>query len=180
MHILIAIFLVLSSLAAWYLRLKALNTAARDVGQLARRAANAPRKFAFMSRANKTGIKAVDDPLEAGAILMVLAAGANAGQGLAQEQEKVIKAEARKIFEMSGDDAADLITHAVWMVREVDLISGVVLRMVQVLKQSPGIGATELIDLHESLEAVSTAMGEPDERQDRTLELYRNKVGISV
>lgn len=180
MHILIVIFLVLSSLAGWYLRLKALNAAARDVGQLAKRAVNAPRKFAFMSRAKKTGIKGVDDPLEAGAILMVLAAGANAGQGLAQEQEKIIKAEACKVFAMDADDAADLIAHAVWMVRDVDLVSGVVLRMTQVLKQSPGIGATELVDLHESLEAVSTAMGEPDAGQGRTLELYRNKVGISV
>ena len=141
---------------------------------------NAPRKFAFMSRAGKTGLKSVDDPLEAGAILMVLIAGAHTGRGLAPEQERVIQAEAQKVFELSSADAADLMTHAVWMVRDVDLVSGVVLRMTQVIKQAPGIGAAELVDLHEILEAVSTALGEPDAEQARILELYRNKVGMTV
>jgi len=180
MHILIAVFTALAALATWYLRLKAIGTAARDVGKVAQRVRNAPRKFAFMSRAGKTGLKAVDDPLEAGAILMVLVAGAHAGRGLATEQERVIEAEARKVFELSSEDAVELMTHAVWMVRDVDLVSGVVLRMTQVIKQAPGIGAAELVDLHEILEAVSTAMGEPDTEQARILELYRNKVGLTV
>lgn len=179
MHILILIVTILGGLATWYWRLKALGHVARDAGKVAQRVRNAPRKFAFMHRAGKTGLKAVNDPMEAGAILMVLMAGGHGDQPLTPEQLRVMKAEARKVFNLDTSDAEDLITHAVWMVRDVDLVSGVVLRMTQIIKQAPGIDAAELVDLYEMLEAVSLATGAADAEQSRILDLYRNKVGLS-
>ena len=180
MHILIAIFTVLAALATWYLRLKAIGTAARDVGKLARKARNAPRKYGFMHRAGKTGLKAVKDPMEAGAILMVLAAGGYDERPLSDVQKRVFCQEACKIFQISHADAEDLLMHAVWMVRDVDLVSGVALRMAHVLKQSAGIGPAELVDMYEMLCAVSEAEGNPGEDQLRVLDLYRQKVGLTV
>ena len=180
MHILILIVTVTLGLATWYSRLRMVGKAARNAGRVAQTVRNAPRKFAFMRRAGKTGLKVVDDPREASAILMVLVAGGHSGHVIATERERAIKEEVSKVFDLDSTDAEDLLTHAVWMVRDVDLVSGVVLRMTQVVKQTPGIGAAELVDLYEMLEAVSRADGEPDEAQSRILDLYRNKVGIQL
>ena len=180
MHILIAIFTGLAALAGWYLRVKAISTAARDVSKFAKRARNAPGKIAFTHRAGKTGLKSVKDPMEAGAILMVLAAGGHDERPLTDEQKTVFRQEACKIFQISNADAEGLLTHAVWMVRDVDLVSGVALRMAHVLKQSNGIGPAELVDMYEMLCAVSEAEGAPSEDQLRVLDLYKQKVGLTV
>jgi len=180
MHILIAVFTVITGLATWYLRLKAIGTAARDVGKFAQKARNAPRKMAFMHKASKTGLKGVTDPREAGTILMVLVASARAGQALSPDYSDLIEAEVGKVFYIDSEQAKDLVTHAVWMVRDVELVSGVVLRMTDVIKRTPGMGPPELTDLYEMLVAVSEMTGEPDEDQLHILGLYRNKVGLSV
>jgi len=84
------------------------------------------------------------------------------------------------VFYIDSEQARDLVTHAVWMVRDVELVSGVVLRMTDVIKRTPGMGPPELTDLYEMLVAVSQMTGEPDEDQQHILGLYRNKVGLSV
>ena len=66
------------------------------------------------------------------------------------------------------------------MVRDVELVSGVVIRMVDVIRRAPGIGAAELVDMYEMLQRVSEADGAPSEEQDHILGLYRNKVGLGV
>lgn len=180
MHIVITVLTVLGALAVWYLRLRAIGTAARDLGNVAQKVRNAPRKYDFMHRAGKTGLKAVGDPREAGTILMVLMAGVRANRALGDDYKTVIKREACKIFHINDDHAESFVAHAVWMVRDVELVSGVVLRMTQVIKQTPGMGPPELTDFYEMLEAVSEAVGEPSSEQLRILELYRNKVGLSA
>ena len=60
MHILGLILVGLTTAAVWYMRLKALGGAARDVHKIAKRVQNAPRKFAFMHRAGRSGLRAVD------------------------------------------------------------------------------------------------------------------------
>jgi len=180
MHILIAIASLIFGLAIWYSRLKMLGSAAKDIGRAAQRVKNAPRKFSFMHRAGQTGLKSVRDPMEAGSILMVLMAGGHGGRAIAPDQQRVMQAQANAVFELDDADSEDLITHAVWMVRDVDLVSGVVLRMTQVIKQAPGMGAAELIDMYEMLEAVGMVWDKPSDEQARILELYRSKVGLSV
>ena len=180
MHIIIAIFTVISALAIWYMRLKAIGGAAKDIKRAAQSVRNAPRKHAFKRRANKTGLKAVEDPMEAGAILMVLVAGVRANAALAPAYNEAIRSDMRTVFELDEVEAEDLITHAVWMVRDVELVSGVVIRMVDVIRRAPGIGAAELVDMYEMLQRVSEADGAPSEEQGHILGLYRNKVGLGV
>lgn len=180
MHILVAIVTVISALATWYYRMQRVGKAASGAAKLAKRVRNAPRKFAFMHRAGKTGIKAVDDPMEAGAILLVLMAGVRADREITIEGQNAVRAQLSRVFGLNHHDASDLITHATWMVRDVELVSGVVLRMTQIIKRTPGIGPPELVDLHEMLEAIGHDKGGPDAEQARILDLYRQKVGLTV
>ncbi|MEO1475803.1 MAG: hypothetical protein AAFS13_05425, partial [Pseudomonadota bacterium] len=133
MHILIAILTALGALAAWYYRLKMIGGAAKDIGRVAERVANAPRKFAFMQRAAQTGLKSVDDPREAAAILMVLVAGGQGGKVLTDPQRDVIMAETAEHFELNDEEAEALLVHAQWMVRDVEVTSGVGERMARIV-----------------------------------------------
>lgn len=180
MHILIAVFTAIAALAGWYLRLKAIGSAARDVSKLAKRVRNAPRKMTFTHRANKIGLKGVEDPMEAGSILMVLMAGVRTNAALAAPYRDAIEAEMQTVFELDSEQVDDLITHAVWMVRDVELVSGVFIRMIDVIRRTPGIGAPELVDLYEMLQRVGDAGGETSSEQDHMLGLYRNKTGMQV
>jgi len=180
MHIIGLVLMALVSIAVWYSRLKAVSGAARDAGKVVRRVRNAPRKFAFMHRVGRTGLRAVDDPREASAILMVLMAGGYREKPMDPEYERVIQEEAAKVFQLNAGEAEDLMIHAVWMTRDVELVSGVVLRMTQMIKQTPGIGPTELVDLYEMLDAVGRALSGPNEEQKRILDLYRSKVGLKA
>ena len=180
MHFLILVLSALAGLAVWYMRLKAIGSAAKDIGKFAQRVRSAPRKFAFMNRAGKTGLKAVREPMEAGAILLVLMAGARANRALAPRDKEAVFAQLSRVFDLDSEDASDLVSHATWMVRDVELVSGVVLRMTQIVKQSPGISAPELVDLHEMLVAIAELDGQPDEEQVLILDLYRQKVGLTV
>lgn len=180
MQLVIAILTGLGALAIWYMRIKAIGSAARDVGKLAKRAKNLPRKVNFEREANKTGLKSVTDPRDAAFILMVLVAGVRADKPLETAYGDVIKAQACKIFEVDVDTAEDMTVHALWMVRDVELVSGVVLRMTHVIKRALGMGPPELTDLYEMLVAVSQARGEASPEQEHILGLYRSKVGLSV
>lgn len=178
MPTLIAIVTLLAALATWWFRLKRIGTAARDVGRMAGRVKNAPRKFAFMRRAATLGLKAVNDPREAAAILMVLVAGGYGERPIGARQETAILAELRSGLDLSVEHADDLLTHARWMLRDVDVPTGVAARMARVVLEAPAIRAKELVDLDTMLIAVSEAEGLPSEQQLRLLQVYRDKAGL--
>ena len=178
MHILIAVVTILSAIATWFYRLRRIGRAAGEVTKLAKKARNAPRKMSFKRRARKTGLKAVEDPMEAGAILMVLMAGVRTNKALGAPYRDIILNEMETVFQLDQADAADLVTHAVWMVRDVELVSGVFLRMVDIVKRAPDIGATELVDLYEMLQRVGQADGPYNDEQQHMIGLYCNKIGI--
>lgn len=180
MHIIIGILTLLGGLAAWYYRLKMIGTAAKDVTRLAQRVRNAPRKFTFMRRVGSVGLKAVNDPREAAAILMVLIAGGYGERPLKDAAVKTIKREIAGAFELNSEEAGQFITHAVWMLRDVEAPSGVAARMAQVIIRAPAIGAKEVVDLDTMLIAVSEADGLPDEDTLRLLQIYRDRAGLQA
>lgn len=175
MHILIGLLTLLGAIAVWYYRLKMIGGAARDIGRAAERVMNAPRKFAFMRRANQTGLKGVEDPREAASILMVLVGG---GSKLSPEARQTIEAETIKKFDLDAEEADALVTHALWMVRDVEVPTGVTMRMAQVVIATPGIGPKELVDLDEMLIAVSEANGAADASALKLLQIYRDRAGL--
>ena len=178
MHILIAILTVLGAAAAWYYRLKLIGGAAKDVGKLAGRVVNAPRKFAFMHRAGRVGLKAVDDPREAAAILMALVAGGEGSRSVSAMARDVMEEEVAQQFELETGEAEALIVHALWMLRDVEVPAGVAERMARIVITTPGIGPKELVDLDEMLVAVSEADGAAGAGALKLLQIYRDQAGL--
>ncbi|MEL6324324.1 MAG: hypothetical protein AAGJ29_05845 [Pseudomonadota bacterium] len=178
MHILIAILTALGVAAVWYSRLKAMGGMARDVGQVAEKVVNAPRKFAFMRRAGHTGLKTVEDPREAAAILMTLIAGAGQGRTISHAAGDVIMEETAKEFDLDEEEADALLSHALWMVRDVAVPDGVAARMAQVVISTPGIGPKELVDLDAMLVAVTEADGAAGSDKLKLLQVYRDRAGL--
>jgi len=180
MHIVFAIIAVLVGIVTWYSRLRMLGRIGRDAKGLAERLGNAPRKFAFMRRAAHTGLKAVDDPTEAAAILLVLLSGARAIEEMSEQSRAVFIAETSSLFDLSASEADALLIHAFWMIRAVDLPLPVAKRMTKVIVQTPGIGAKELVDLDSMLVIMSEANGETELVARKLLQIYRDIAGLSV
>ncbi|MEO1406593.1 MAG: hypothetical protein AAFV54_08890 [Pseudomonadota bacterium] len=178
MHIVIAIVTAIGVIAAWYYRLKMIGGAARDVVKVADKVTNMPRKFSFMRRAAHTGLKAVDDPREAATILMILVAGAEGGKRLSDHQRSVILCETAEHFDLTEEEAEDLLVHAQWMVRDVQVPAGVGERMARVVITTPGIGPKELVDLDAMLVAVSEANGTAGSEGLKMLQIFRDQAGL--
>lgn len=178
MHILAGLIVILGAIATWYFRLKRIGSAARDMGRVAGTIRNAPRKFAFMRRAKHTGLKSVSDPMEAAAILMVLVAGARSGQDMDAEARDCIRQESMAEFQITEEDVDALLTHALWMVRDVDVPSGVISRMTRIIRKSPEIGDKELINLDAILIAITEAGGKVWPERLNLLQLFRDEAGL--
>lgn len=178
MHILIGILTLLGALTTWYFRLRRLGSAAKGATRLAQRVRNAPRKFAFMRRAENTGLKAVEDPREAASVLMVLVAGGYGEGPLADGYKVAIRSEVKTEFKLDDEEAEALLVHAIWMLRDVEEPSGVAGRMARVIVGTPAIGAKELIALDTMLIQISEASGTPGEEALFLLQIYRDQAGL--
>ena len=75
MHILLALISLITFLAVWYWRIKMISGAARGGYEAAKTVANLPRKHGFRNKARKAGLRAVTDPREAAAIMMLKSPG---------------------------------------------------------------------------------------------------------
>lgn len=180
MHITVMILGVVVAIVTWYSRFRMIGQVAKDAKGLADRLGNAPRKFAFMRRSRQTGLKAVDDPTEAAAILMVLVSGARTPEDLSEQSRTVFTEEVTALLDLSQAEADALLTHAVWMVRAVDLPLPVARRMTKVIVKTPGIGSKELIDLDSILVIMSEANGPSELGGRELLQVYRDVAGLSV
>lgn len=180
MHILALIVTLLLAGATWYARLKMVGRAAKDAKGLADRLRNAPRKFAFMRRARHIGLKAVDDPTEAAAILLALVSGARDREQFSDRSEMVFLEETGLLFDLTPPEAEALLVHAFWMIRSVELPLPVAKRMTKTIVQTPGIGAKELVDLDSILVIMSEANGASELAARELLQTYRNVAGLSV
>lgn len=180
MHILALIVTLLLAAGTWYARLKMVGRVAKDAKGLADRLRNAPRQFAFMRRARHVGLKAVDDPTEAAAILLALVSGAQVSEQLSDRSKAVFLEETGLLFDLTAPEAEALLVHAFWMIRSVELPLPVARRMTKAIVQAPGIGAKELVDLDSILVIMSEANGASELAAREVLQAYRNVAGLSV
>ena len=178
LHILAAIFGVITFIAVWYWRLKMLSGAAREGMKMAEAAVNLPRKMRFRSMTRKGGLKVVEDPREAAAILMLEIAQARGA--LTQRQEAVIRAEIMQHFEFDEADAQSLITQAGWLARDAGASHAVMAKMTDFVIKSPGMGSKQLVDLDGMLVFVSEAEGSPTGDQLDLLTIFRQKADLRV
>ncbi|MEM1086412.1 MAG: hypothetical protein AAGH90_01685 [Pseudomonadota bacterium] len=178
MHILVILFSILSFIAIWYYRIKMIQEAAKDGKKVIETVANLPRKMRCKNRSGKAGLDVVDDPREAATILMLEVAQARGT--LTANQEASVRAEIMQQFDFSESDANQLMTQAAWLSRNAGANHVVIARMTDFIKQVPGMGTKELIDLDEMLVTVSEAEGVPTSSQLDLISQYRQKAGIKL
>lgn len=178
MHILGLLIGLIGFIAVWYWRLKVLRDVARDGRKIAETVANLPRKMRFKNRSGKAGLSVVDDPREAATILMLEVAQARGA--LTGNQEATIRAEIMHHFDFTETDASALMTQAGWLSRNGGASHVVVARMTDFIKQVPGMGSKELVDLDSMLVAVSEAEGEPSPSQLDLISQFRQKASLKV
>jgi uncharacterized tellurite resistance protein B-like protein len=178
MHILGLLIGLIGFIAVWYWRLKVLRDVARDGRKIAETVANLPRKMRFKNRSGKAGLSVVDDPREAATILMLEVAQARGA--LTGNQEATIRAEIMHHFDFTEADATELMAQAGWLSRNGGAAHVVVARMTDFIKQVPGMGNKELVDLDSMLVAVSEAEGAPSPSQLDLISQFRQKASLKV
>lgn len=178
MHILAILIGIVSFIAIWYYRIKMIQEAAKDGKKVLETVTNLPRKMRFKSRTGKAGLDVVDDPREAATILMLEVAQARGT--LTSNQEATIRGEIMQHFDFTEADASELMTQAAWLSRNGGASHVVIARMADFIKQVPGMGTKELIDLDEMLVTVSEAEGVPTPSQLDLISQYRQKAGIKL
>lgn len=178
MHIIAAIFAIVSAILVWQWRVQRAAELARDLEGAARTAANLPRRFAFKRRSGKKGLDLVDEPMEAAAVLMVELARTDGL--LSRDSREVIETLCREEFSLQAEDADALIAHAQWLVREAPVSDAVFRRMSRFLLNHRDIGPEQIVDLDGMLVAVSEADGLPGTEQLALLQIFRDTVGLKT
>ena len=174
MHILIIILGLIAGAGVWYWRIKAATDAVQDLGDLAKQAANLPRKLRFQRLAGKTGLLAIDDAREAAAILLMEMA--RSGGEVSSTQKQVMAEQIASNLGLSVDDAEAMVVHAGWVLRDSPLSDAVIRRMCPILIKQ--VGETEIRGLDQMLLAVARAEGEPTGDQMELLRAFRARVGM--
>lgn len=178
MHIVGLIIAIASAIALWTWRAQRAAEAARELEGIAKTAANLPRKLAFKRKTGKGGLQLIDDPREA-ATIMMLEIG-RAGREYSRDTRDVIEDIIIKEFELEAEDAAALIEHATWVLRDAPVADAVITRMSKMILQQDAIGPKEIVDLDGMLVAVSEADGLPNPDQLSLLQTFRNLVGLKT
>lgn len=178
MHIIGIIIAIVSAILLWQWRARRAAEAARELGNMVQTAANLPRRLAFKRQSGKSGLKLVDDPREAAAVMMMEIARAD-GETSA-EAKSVMRDIMVDEFEVETDDADALLTHAGFLLRNAPVAHAVIDRMAQYVLEAPGIGPKEIVDLDGMLVAVTEAEGPPSAEQLSLLQVFRNRTGVQT
>ena len=179
MQFLVAILGILVAIGVWSWRLRMARDGAREAVDLARSAANLPRRLAFKYRAGRNGLDLIDDPREAAAIMMMEVARARGGP-LTERQNDTISDEIMRHFSFSQDEAHELVAHAAWVTNKAPLPQETMRRLSQKIVGDRYLGPKEVVDLDGMLEAVSEAEGTPTRDQLALLQVYRDRAGLKT
>lgn len=174
MHILMMILGALAAVGGIIWRIQMAAHAAREVGDMAKTAANLPRLLAFRHRSGKKGSRLVQDPREAAVILMLEVARA-AGE-VSREQKDVIRDIICEHFEFSEADAEEVITQASWVSQDEAGHDAMHRRLTKLIMGA--VTEKELVDLDSMLVRVSSAEGTPTAAQLGVIETFRNLTGL--
>lgn len=179
MHILLTVLAILTAIGVWSWRLHMARRGLQEITDLAKTAANAPRRLAFRYRAGKGGIDLIEDPREAAAIMMMMVALARGGP-LSARQSEVIEAEIASHFSFSAQEAEELAAHGAWIASSQLPGPAEMRRMSRLIVNAPQLGPKEVVDLDSMLVAVSEAEGLPSRAQLGLLQIYRDMAGLKT
>jgi uncharacterized tellurite resistance protein B-like protein len=157
--------------------LRVARDAAREGLEIARTAANLPRRLAFKYKTGQNGISLITDPREAAAIMLMEVARARGGP-LTVRQSEVIEAEFVANFGCTQQEAEEIAAHAAWVTNDAPDPATVMRKLSNVIVSSPDLGPKEVVDFDGMLVAVSEAEGTPTRDQLTLLQLFRDKAGL--
>ncbi|MEM0986426.1 MAG: TerB family tellurite resistance protein [Pseudomonadota bacterium] len=178
MHIVGIIIAIVSGILIWQWRVRQAAETARELGDMVQTAANLPRRLAFKRKSGKSGLKLIEDPREAAAVMMLEIARAD-GETSA-EAKSVMHTIMQEEFEIDPADADALTTHAAFLLRNSPVPHAVMDRMARHILDAPGIGPKEIVDLDGMLVAVTEADGPPSAEQLSLLQVFRNRTGVQT
>lgn len=179
MHILLTVIAILSAIAVWAWRIRMARRGLQEISDLAKTAANAPRRLAFRYRAQKGGIDLIEDPREAASIMLMMMALAK-GETLSPRQSDVIETEIATQFDFSPAEAEEMAAHAAWVTASQLPGPEEMRRMSRMIMTAPQLGPKEIVDLDAMLVAVSEAEGLPSRAQLALLQIYRDTAGLKT
>lgn len=174
MHILMMLFGALAAIGVIIWRIQMAAHAARELGDMAKTAANLPRRLAFRRKSGKRGSRLVEDPREAAVILMLEIARA-AGE-ISREQKNKINDIIVDQFQFTAEDAAELMVQASWVAQDEAGTDALHRRMAKLIQSK--VSEAELIDLDFMLSEVSEAEGRPTPAQMDIIVTFRQITGI--
>ena len=155
-------------------RLTILLQVGREAADAAHGLANLPRKMRFQSRAGKTGVEVINDPREAATLLMLEVARAD-GE-VTSSQKATIRGQMSTRFEMSEDEANEMLTQVAWLSRELPEPGAAIGRMVRLLRDTVTPG--EIAELTAMMRAVAFADGDPNDAQLALIDEYKRTAGV--
>jgi hypothetical protein len=168
MHIILAILGALATVGIIIWRVRMAMEAARELSDLAGEAANLPRKMRFRAKARRGGLKTIDDPREAAAVLLY-GAGTCANP-LSPEDKAALSADLAGLLEISTADADELTARAAWHVNQMNDPVNAVNAMTDLVVQRAGPDA--MASLIPVLDRVIDRSGPRTDEQ----KLYRDKI----
>jgi len=179
MPMILGILAVLVAIGVWAWRLQAAKRGLDAAAEIAKTAANAPRRFAFRYKMGLGGLDLIEDPREAAAIMMMQVALARGG-ALTILQGDIIEAEIRETFRTTPGEAEELAAHAAWVCQSCPPAQDTMTRLSKLVVNAPQLGPKEVVDLDAMLVAVSEAEGLPTRSQLRLLQVYRDMAGLKT
>ena len=173
MHILLMILGALSTIGVIIWRINTAMDAARQVGDVAKTAANLPRLLSFRRKTGKRGSQLVTDFREAAVILMLEIARAKSE--LTQDQKSAILSILVTKFEFSSDEADDIVAQASWVSQDESGTDALVRKMTKLVAKQ--VDQEHLPDLEEMLNAVATCDGAMSAEQYDIIHTFRTVSG---
>lgn len=184
MHIIIGIITAVSAIIFFISRFsgqaRQMGEAAEQIGNAAEGLANLPRKLGFKRRAGMAGLRGVEDPREAAAILVRLMCFTRKHQPASPAERAVMETRLGSLFELEDAEIKELMDYVDWILKDVEVPSGPMSNMSKVLRNTPGMGREDFFDIDDILVAVSRINGPPTERQLRLLDIFRERTGLKV
>lgn len=179
MHFLIGFLGILVAIGLWSWRLRMAREGGGEAADLARTAANLPRRMAFKYRSGRNGLELIDDPREAAAIMMMEVARAR-GEPLTDRQSHSMIEEMIQHFRFTAEQAHELVAHAGWATNKAPLPQETMRRLSQKIVGERYLGPKEVVDLDSMLVAVSEAEGVPTRDQLALLQIFRDRAGLKT
>ncbi len=172
MHIVLAILGILGAIAAWRWRVNEAARGAEEVMDLAKTAANLPRRLRFARKAGKNGLSLVEDPRDAATIMLIEMARADGD--MTQEHRHLIQHLLQAELGFATEEAEETIVNAAWILRDVPPPDVVIGKMTNLLVKNGSVGDKELMQLDQMLTQVGEVGGPLSARQAELVSAYRS------